>query len=135
MLTGGGVLWYSIKAVAERRGGRTEKRLEKNEKKFLTNGFRFDIINKLFQKRRRSEKFDFWKICFKNFEKSFEKVNDSFVSYLEALGEVDISDDYKVEFSTETLEDSFKKAIITVRYDVNGEEKSITINKLKVKEK
>ena len=68
-------------------------------------------------------------------EKSFEKVNDSFVSYLEALGEVDISDDYKVEFSTETLEDSFKKAIITVRYDVNGEEKSITINKLKVKEK
>ena len=68
-------------------------------------------------------------------EKSFEKVNDSFVSYLEALGEVDISDDYKVEFSTETLEDSFKKAIITVRYDVIGEEKSITINKLKVKEK
>ena len=64
-----------------------------------------------------------------------EKVDDSFVSYLEALGEVDISDDYKVEFSTETLEDSFKKAIITVRYDVNGEEKSITINKLKVKEK
>lgn len=32
MLTGGGVLWYSIKAVAERRGGRAEKRLEKNEK-------------------------------------------------------------------------------------------------------
>lgn len=29
MLTGGGVLWYSIKAVAERRGGRAEKRLEK----------------------------------------------------------------------------------------------------------
>ena len=59
MLTGGGVLWYSIKAVAERRGGRAEKRLEKNEKKFLTNGFRFDIINKLFRKRRRSEKFEF----------------------------------------------------------------------------
>ena len=55
-------------------------------------------------------------------------VKADFVSYLEALGEVDISDDYKVEFSTETLEDSFKKAIITVRYDVNGEEKSITIN-------
>ena len=32
MLTGGGALWYSIKAVAERRGGRVEKRLEKNEK-------------------------------------------------------------------------------------------------------
>ena len=32
MLTGGGVLWYSIEAVAERRGVRTEKRLEKNEK-------------------------------------------------------------------------------------------------------
>ena len=68
-------------------------------------------------------------------EKSFEKVNDSFVSYLEALGEVDISDDYKVACRTDPLEDSFKKAIITVRYDVNGEEKSITINKLKVKEK
>ena len=26
------MLWYSIKAVAERRGGRAEKRLEKNEK-------------------------------------------------------------------------------------------------------
>ena len=59
MLTGGGALWYSIKAVAERRGSRTEKRLEKNEKKFLTNGFRFDIINKLFRKRQRSEKFEF----------------------------------------------------------------------------
>ena len=64
------MLWYSIKAVAERRGGQTEKRLEKNEKKFLTNGFQFDIINKLFRKRRRSEKFEFRKICFKNFEKS-----------------------------------------------------------------
>ena len=32
MLTGGGVLWYPIKAVAERRDGQTEKRLEKNEK-------------------------------------------------------------------------------------------------------
>ena len=101
----------------------------------MTNASGFDILNKLFRKRQRSEKFEFWKKCFENFEKSFEKVNDSFVSYLEALGEVDISDDYKVEFSTETLEDSFKKAIITVRYDVNGEEKSITINKLKVKEK
>ena len=30
MLTGGGVLWYSIKIVAERRGGQTEKRIEKN---------------------------------------------------------------------------------------------------------
>ena len=59
MLTGGGVLWYSIKAVAERHGDQTEKRLEKNEKKFLTNRFQFDIINKLFRKRRRSEKFDF----------------------------------------------------------------------------
>ena len=72
LLTGGGLLWYSIKAVAERHGGQTEKRLEKN-KKFLTNGFRFDIINKLFRKRRRSEKFDFWKICFKNFEKVLKK--------------------------------------------------------------
>ena len=53
------MLWYSIKAVAERHGGRVEKRLEKNEKKLLTNGFQFDIINKLFRKRWRSEKFEF----------------------------------------------------------------------------
>jgi len=39
----------------------------------LTNGFQFDIINKLFRKRRRSEKFDFRKICFKNFEKVLKK--------------------------------------------------------------
>ena len=45
----------------------------KRTKKFLTNRFQFDIINKLFRKRRRSEKFDFWKICFKNFEKKFWK--------------------------------------------------------------
>ena len=32
LLTGGGLMWYSIKAVAERHGGQTEKRLEKNEK-------------------------------------------------------------------------------------------------------
>ena len=57
------------------------------------------------------------------------------MAYATIILEKVISDDYKVEFSTETLEDSFKKAIITVRYDVNGEEKSITINKLKVKEK
>ena len=68
-------------------------------------------------------------------EKSFENINNSFVSYLESLGEVDISDDYTIEFNTETLEENlFKKATITVRYEVNGDEKSISINKLKVKE-
>ena len=75
LLTGGESLWYSIKAVAERRGGRTEK-IWKEWKKFLTNGFEFDILNKLFRKRQRSEKFEFWGNCFKNFEKSFEKVLD-----------------------------------------------------------
>lgn len=68
-------------------------------------------------------------------EKSFEDVNDSFVAYLEALGEVDISDDYTITFNTEVLEENlFKKATITVSYDVNDEQKSITINKLKIKE-
>ena len=72
LLTGGESLWYSIKAVAERRGGRTEK-IWKEWKKFLTNGFEFDILNKLFRKRQRSEKFEFWKKCFKNFEKVLKK--------------------------------------------------------------
>lgn len=68
-------------------------------------------------------------------EKSFEDVNDSFVAYLEALGEVDISDDYTITFNTEVLEKNlFKKATITVSYDVNDDQKSITINKLKIKE-
>ena len=68
-------------------------------------------------------------------EKSFEDVNDSFVAYLEALGEVDISDDYTITFNTEVLEENlFKKATITVSYDVNDDQKSITINILKLKE-
>lgn len=68
-------------------------------------------------------------------EKSFEDVNDSFVAYLEALGEVDISDDYTITFNTEVLEGNlFKKATITVSYYVNDDQKSITINKLKIKE-
>ena len=68
-------------------------------------------------------------------EKSFDYVNDGFVAYLENLGEVDINEDYTITFNTEVLEeDLFKKAIITVSYDVNGEQKEITINKLKIKE-
>ena len=67
------MLWYSIKAVAERRGGRTEKRLEKNEKKFLTNGFQFDIINKLFRKRRRSESLNFERSASKTSKKVLKK--------------------------------------------------------------
>lgn len=68
-------------------------------------------------------------------EKSFEDVNDGFVAYLENLGEVDINEDYTITFNTEVLEeDLFKKATITVSYDVNGEQKEITINKLKIKE-
>ena len=68
-------------------------------------------------------------------EKSFDYVNDGFVAYLENLGEVDIDEDYTITFNTEVLEeDLFKKAIITVSYDVNGEQKEITINKLKIKE-
>lgn len=68
-------------------------------------------------------------------EKSFDYVNDGFVAYLENLGEVDIDEDYTITFNTEVLEkDLFKKATITVSYDVNGEQKEITINKLKIKE-
>ncbi len=68
-------------------------------------------------------------------EKSYEEVNEAFVTYLENLGEIELSDQYVINFSAKELsKDLFKKVEITVNYDFFGEQKSLAINKLKIKE-
>lgn len=68
-------------------------------------------------------------------EKSYEEIEENFVKNLENEGEIVIDKGYTVSFSTDTLEeDLLKKVVVKVFYDINGEQKSITINKLKVKE-
>lgn len=68
-------------------------------------------------------------------EKSYEEVNDAFVTYLENLGEIELSNQYVINFSAKELsKDLFKKVEITVNYDFFGEQKSLAINKLKIKE-
>lgn len=66
-------------------------------------------------------------------EKSFNQVNDDFIKTLE--NEIKINSDYAISFATDTLEEGLlKKVVLTVSYDINGEQKSIIINKLKIKE-
>lgn len=68
-------------------------------------------------------------------EKSYEEVNEAFVTYLENLGEIELSNQYVINFSAKELsKDLFKKVEITVNYDFFGEQKSLAINKLKIKE-
>ena len=68
-------------------------------------------------------------------EKSYEEVNEAFITYLENLGEIELSDQYVINFSAKELsKDLFKKVEITVNYDFFGEQKSLAINKLKIKE-
>ena len=59
------------------RGSASRKRkFAGGEKKFLTNGIRFDILNKLLLRRQRSEKL---RICFEpieNLQKRSKKVLD-----------------------------------------------------------
>ena len=68
-------------------------------------------------------------------EKAFEEKNADFVNTLKDSGEVEISSDYIINFSTEVLEENLiKKVGVKVSYDINGEQRTITINKLKIKE-
>ena len=68
-------------------------------------------------------------------EKAFEEINADFVNTLKDSGEVEISSDYIINFSTEVLEENLiKKVGVKVSYDINGEQRTITINKLKIKE-
>ena len=68
--SGGG---YSI--VNELRKCAAEK-AEKRRKKFLTNSFGFDILNKLLRKGRRPEKFGKEKERLENLKKRLKKVLD-----------------------------------------------------------
>ena len=68
-------------------------------------------------------------------EKAYEDIDADFVSKLQSSGEVKMSSDYTIDFSTEELEkDLFKKVKVSVKYNLNGETKSLVINKLKIKE-
>lgn len=67
-------------------------------------------------------------------EKSFNQVDENFIATLE--NEIKIDDGYTVEIiSADDIEEGLlKKVVLKVSYDINGEEKSILINKLKIKE-
>lgn len=66
-------------------------------------------------------------------EKSFNEIDEDFLTTIE--DEIDISSDYNIDFSTDVLEeDLIKKVVVKVSYDVSGNQKSMTINKLKIKE-
>lgn len=67
-------------------------------------------------------------------EKAFEEIDGNFVADLINNGEITIDTDYTVNLSTGNLNDKMKKAVVEVKFDVNGEQKSIIINKLKIKE-
>lgn len=68
-------------------------------------------------------------------EKAYEEIDNNFVTKLKSSGEVQMNDNYTVEISTNELEENmFKKVQVSVKYNLNGEEKSIVINKLKIKE-
>ena len=68
-------------------------------------------------------------------EKSFNEIDENFVNALKTNGEIDVANDYAINFSTDVLEENLiKKVVVKVVYDINGEQKYITINKLKIKE-
>lgn len=68
-------------------------------------------------------------------EKSFEEVDENFLNTLKNNGEVEIADGYTINFSTDIVEENLiKKVTVKIFYDISGEQKSIVINKLKIKE-
>lgn len=68
-------------------------------------------------------------------EKSFNEIDESFATRLINSGEIDMDTAYNVNLAiAETDEELLKKVIVQVSYDVSGEQKVITINKLKIKE-
>lgn len=68
-------------------------------------------------------------------EKSFDEIGAEFVNTLKNNGEIDIDNNYRIDFSTETIKDNlFKKVVVKVSYNINEKQNSITISKLKIKE-
>ena len=68
-------------------------------------------------------------------EKSFEEVDENFLNTLKNNGEVEIAEGYTINFSKDTVKENLmKKVTVKIFYDISGEQKSIVINKLKIKE-
>ena len=75
-------------------------------------------------------------------EKSFEEVqNPNFIENLKDSGEITMPDDYEITLDisnpdnvTQDVASVIKKATVTVSYNVNNKEQSMSISKLKVKE-
>ena len=75
-------------------------------------------------------------------KKSFEEVqNPNFIEELKESGEITMPDDYKITLDisnpdnvTQDVASVIKKATVTVSYNVNNKEQSMSISKLKVKE-
>lgn len=72
-------------------------------------------------------------------EKPYDEIDNNFIETLKNAGEISIDEtEYTIEFSVESVdsleEDLLKKVSIIVKYDINGQEKVIVMNKLKVKE-
>lgn len=66
-------------------------------------------------------------------EKPFEQIDNNFITTLG--NEIEISNEYNVSLSTEVIEQELlKKVALKISYKINEEIKSITINKLKIKE-
>lgn len=72
-------------------------------------------------------------------EKSYEEIDgQNFITKLFNKGEIEIDGKYALEFTVEQLKefekDIIKKVILKIKYNVNGQEKEITMSKLKIKE-
>lgn len=68
-------------------------------------------------------------------EKAFEEIDNDFVTKLANSNEIVIDEGYTIDFSANNfINDILKKVTVKVVYDINGQERLLTIDKLKVKE-
>lgn len=68
-------------------------------------------------------------------EKAFEEIDNDFVTKLANSNEIVIDEGYTIDFSANNfINDLLKKVTVKVVYDINGQERLLTIDKLKVKE-
>lgn len=68
-------------------------------------------------------------------EKAFEEIDNDFVTKLANSNEIVIDEGYTIDFSANNfINDVLKKVTVKVVYDINGQERLLTIDKLKVKE-
>lgn len=68
-------------------------------------------------------------------EKAFEEIDNDFVTKLANSNEIVIEEGYTIDFSANNfINDLLKKVTVKVVYDINGQERLLTIDKLKVKE-